>query len=174
MRVRVVYESMFGTTAALAEAIAAGMRSHATVQLLGVDEAAELPDSTVDLLVVGGPTHAFGLSRAQSRAEAARRCGHTPATGTETGVREWLAAAAPVPAGTRAAAFGTRADKPAWLTGSAARAIDKRLRRLGFTLAAAPADFRVADTVGPAIAGELARAYDWGTVLAESECAQRV
>lgn len=169
MRVRVVYESMFGNTAAVAEAIAAGLRTHATVEVLGVQEAAELPDPTVDLLVVGGPTHAFGLTRAASRADAAGRIGHPPATGTRTGIREWLADAASVPAGTRAAAFGTRAAKPGLLTGSAARGTGKRLRRLGYTLVADPADFLVGDITGPLLPGELHRARIWGAELARSE-----
>ena len=53
MRARVVYESMFGNTAAIARAIADGLRAHADVEVLSVVAAAEMPEPTIDLLVVG-------------------------------------------------------------------------------------------------------------------------
>ena len=48
-------------------------------------------------------------------------------------LRGWLER---LPAGhAAAAAFGTRFDKPAWLTGSAAKQIARRLRRKGYPVA---------------------------------------
>lgn len=46
--------------------------------------AAELPEPASDVLVVGGPTHAFGLSRTQTRHDAALR------TDAHIGIRERL------------------------------------------------------------------------------------
>jgi len=63
----VVYESVFGNTRAVAEAIAEGLGS---APVLSVHEAAKRSGS-VDLLVVGGPTHMHGLSTTRSRRLAA-------------------------------------------------------------------------------------------------------
>ncbi|MET8779435.1 flavodoxin domain-containing protein [Nocardia sp. NPDC004654] len=170
MRVRVVYESMFGNTAAIAEAIAQGLSECATVELLDVTTAAQLPEPMVDLLVVGGPTHVFGLSRTRTRRDAATRT--TAPVAVETGIREWLDSALPVPAGARAAAFGTKAAHPRWLTGSAARGIGRRLRGLGYQLVGEPTDFSVDAVTGPLTAGELARARKWAHELARTELAR--
>ncbi|MEV6426387.1 flavodoxin family protein [Nocardia sp. NPDC051463] len=167
MRARVVYESMFGNTAAIAEAIADGLREHSEVEVLTVAAAAEKPEPTVDLLVVGGPTHAFGLSRARTRRDAATQTDAPVAT--DTGIREWLDAALPVPGGSRAAAFGTKAAKPSWLPGSAARGAGRRLRRLNYELADDPMDFYVEGTAGPLASGELPRARAWAEHLAHTE-----
>ena len=68
MNALVVVESMWGNTRIVAEAVARGLGGGAEV--LDVQQApSELPDD-VGLLVVGGPTHAFSMSRDQ---DAARR-----------------------------------------------------------------------------------------------------
>ncbi|MEV6140221.1 flavodoxin domain-containing protein [Nocardia sp. NPDC051990] len=167
MRARVVYESMFGNTAAIARAIADGLRAHSEVEVLSVVVAAEMPEPTIDLLVVGGPTHAFGLSRTRTRRAAAEQTDAPIAV--DIGIREWLDAALPVPGGLRAAAFGTKAAKPRWLSGSAARGAGKRLRRLGYELADDPMDFLVAGMQGPLARGELERARAWAERLAHTE-----
>ena len=69
-----------------------------------------------------------------------------------------------VEVGAAPAAFDTRIDKPR-LPGSAARAAERRLRRLGFRIAARPASFYVAGTPGPLVAGEPERARQWGEEL---------
>ncbi len=63
----VVYESVFGNTRAIADAVAEGLGS---VPALPVYDAAE-HRGTVDLLVVGGPTHMHGLPTTRSRRLAA-------------------------------------------------------------------------------------------------------
>jgi hypothetical protein len=132
-----------------------------TVEVYDVDDTPGTVDDGVDLVVVGGPTHALGMSRPDTRRDAARQAGHSPEP--KTGVREWLEAG---PTGIRhAAAFDTRIDKP-WVPGSAARGIAKRLRKLGATLVAKPESFRVVATSGPLAAGELDRARRWGGQLA--------
>jgi hypothetical protein len=70
MDVTVVYETLYGSTRALAEALAEGVRAadpQAAVSVLSVDEAS--PDRLADtaLLLAGGPTHALGMSRASTR-----------------------------------------------------------------------------------------------------------
>lgn len=59
----VVYESMFGNTRAIAEAVAEGLGD---AQVFPVARARERPEQP-DLLVVGGPTHMHGLATSLGR-----------------------------------------------------------------------------------------------------------
>jgi len=164
MRVLVVYESMFGNTQEIAKAIAEGLTPHAQVALVEVRDAATGDLALdVDLLVVGGPTHAMGLSRPGSRQSAVKQA-TDGVVSRRTGLREWLAAV-DVPRKLPVAAFDTRFDKPPFLVGSAARGAAKRLRRSGCTLIAAPESFFVTATSGPLREGELERARRWGAAI---------
>lgn len=158
-RTLVVYESMFGNTRAVAGAIAEGAGAAGPVELVEVGAApTTLPDD-VDLLVVGAPTHAFGMSRPSTRKSASEQS-ETPLVSAGIGVREWLDGLVPRP-GVRACAFDTRVRVPG-LPGSAAKAIARRLRSLGFTVQARQASFWVAGSPGPLRDGELSRARAWG------------
>jgi hypothetical protein len=161
MTTLVVYETMYGRTRDVAQAVAQGCEAGGDVRLVEVGElgtGAALPDD-VTLLVVGGPTHAFSMTRPGTRHDAAKY-GRVI---SRTGVREWLAAVT-VPAGLPVAAFGTKLDSP--LSGSAARAIAQRLRRRGGRLVAPAKDFYVRGTEPVLLAGELDRARAWGEALA--------
>jgi hypothetical protein len=169
MRTLIVYESMFGNTAAVAQAVARGLAAHADVEV-EVRRITAAPDEIGDdvgLLVVGAPTHAFGLSRPSTREDAARRASAIEGSRDE-GVRGWLGRQPPVttrPHPPLAVAFDTRVHRPL-LPGSAARAAQRRLRRLGFRDAARPTSFWVDGTEGPLRRGELDRAEQWGAELA--------
>ena len=102
----VVYESIFGATRRAALAVAGGLEPSAAVRVTEVGEAPHAIPDEVDLLVVGGPTHAFGLSRPNTRAEAARRT-RVPLVSGGDGVREGLADLREHP-GLLGATFGTR------------------------------------------------------------------
>jgi hypothetical protein len=168
MNAIVVYESVFGNTRAVAEAVAEGLGA---VPVLPVHDAVTHTEP-LDLLVVGGPTHAHGLATTRSRHTAA----HTveehdayhvePDAAAEPGLRSWLADIAPG-AGRHAAAFDTRLDKPKLLTGAAAHGIARRLRRHRFDVIATES-FLVKGSEGPLEAGELERARAWGAKLARS------
>jgi hypothetical protein len=163
MKALVVYESMFGNTASVARAIAAGIRAHADVTCADVCSA---PSAVgMDLIVVGGPTHAFGLSRPSTRQDAARQGQTRPGT-ADVGVREWLDRS-PALTGASAAAFDTKIDKP-FLPGSAAHKAHRRLGRLGCRLVAPPESFRVTGTTGPLRPGEAERAERWGETVAKA------
>lgn len=163
MRALVVYESMFGNTQTIAEAVAEGLSEQLHVVLVEVDEAPEQLDGDIELVVVGGPTHVFGMSRPATREDAGRvAAGGLVSRGT--GVREWLAGLRGGGPGVRAAAFDTHVDKR--LPGSASQAAAKRLRRMGFLLVARPESFYVADKAGPLLDGEEERARRWGASLA--------
>jgi hypothetical protein len=159
MHALVVYESMFGDTERVAHAIAEGMAGRAVVQVVAVDEAPTPVPETVELVVVGGPTHAFGMSRPGTRSSAVRQGGST----AERGVREWLAQVGPLH-GTLAAAFDTHARTR--LPGSAAGAIERRLRRLGARVVSPAHSFYVTGIQGPLDEGERDRAMRWGAELA--------
>jgi flavodoxin len=156
MRATVICESSFGNTRAIADAIAEALDA----EVLSVDDPIELDET--ELLVVGAPTHVHGLSGRRSRQSALEQGG----TGADParGVREWLVDL-PSSKGCAAATFDTRFDKPAWLTGSAAKNIAKQLRRKGFELAAEPESFYILGTEGPLKDGELERAAAWAVRL---------
>jgi hypothetical protein len=171
----VVFESMFGNTQRIAEAVADGLSTVMGVDVVEVG-AAPTEIAGVELLVVGGPTQAFGMSRAGTRQAASKQSDHRLVS-PGRGLREWLNAIRGGGANVAAAAFDTRFDKPRWLTGSAARAAEKRLRRLGFRIVVPSASFFVTETKGPLSDGELDRAQRWGAelgsaVLQETTAAQ--
>src|SRR3954453_23057238 len=156
----VVYESMFGNTEQIAEAVAAGLEKSLQVELHEVDHA---PSDTVEkatLVVAGGPTHAFSMTRESTRADAFRQ-GATQGS-ESTGLREWLES---LPRGRHApkvATFDTRGAKVRHLPGSAAKSAAKSAHRHGFQAAAKPESFYVHDIAGPLLDGELERAEVWG------------
>lgn len=162
MRALVVFESMFGNTRDVARAVAEGLSTRMGVELVEVGSARWRAD--VDLLVVGGPTHAFSMSRPGTREDAARQA-ELAVISTGTGIREWLENLSGVRAGTSAATFDTRVARPR-LPGSAARAMHKRLGHAGLDLVVGPESFWVDGTRGPLVADEVARAKDWGAELA--------
>lgn len=160
MRALVVFESMFGNTQKIAEAIADGLSMSMTVDTVEVGSAGTSV-AGVDLLVVGGPTHAFGMSRESTRKSATDRASGMVMS-KAGGIREWIAAlhADDVPFAT----FDTKADKP-HLPGSAAHAARRQLRRRGFRPFAAATSFYVTDVDGPLADGEEERARRWGEQL---------
>ncbi|TWD72008.1 flavodoxin [Kribbella amoyensis] len=162
-RALVVYESMFGNTQRIAAAIGEGLRPAFETEVLAVGQTPRTLPGDVRLLVVGGPTHAFGMSRPSTRDQAAAQGPMVmPAT---TGVREWLEMLGPRRTETVAATFDTRVNKVRRLPGSAARAAARRLRHQEYEVIAAPASFYVGDMTGPLDEGEVDRARKWGEQL---------
>ena len=76
MRAVVVYESMYGNTRAVAEAIGEGMRTIHDVVVVPVGKAGPDVLDGAQILVVGGPTHVHGMSRPRSRADGPRLSRH--------------------------------------------------------------------------------------------------
>ena len=62
MRALIVYESMFGNTHEVANCIADGLRPVYDVSMVRVGDATDEMVEAADLVIVGGPTHAHGLS----------------------------------------------------------------------------------------------------------------
>ena len=162
----IVFESMFGNAEAIAQAVAEGLAPHVRVDVIEVGMAsAALPD-TLDLLVVGGPTHTLTLSRPSTRADAARRAGHALRS-PDRGLREWLDTLEGGSPHVAVGVFATRLARPWWLRllPSAGAAIAKRLRRRGFRLLVPVESFYVAGDRGPLLPDEINRAHRWGDRL---------
>jgi Flavodoxin domain len=149
MRAVVVYESMYGNTHLVADAVADGLRSVDGVdaEVVVVAHASADALAGADVVVVGGPTHVHGLSRPSTR-KAAAEDAQKPGRGLELeadaegeGLREWFDAVGALPP--LAAAFDTRLDAPVVITGRASKGIAKRLRRHGSELLDEPRSFLV-------------------------------
>ena len=170
MRALVVYESMYGNTHTVADAIGRGLTA-AGAEALVVPVRAATPDriAEAELLVVGGPTHAHGLSRPTTRRSAvddAAKPGRSLAVEPDAGgdgLREWFDAL-PELGAMPVAAFDTRVHLAPALTGRASKGISKRLRRHGGTEVVPPESFLV-DKANALDPGEAERAAAWaGTV----------
>jgi hypothetical protein len=163
VRALVVYESMFGNTERIAAAVRDGLEQVVDTDLVRVDRCpADLP-ADVRLLVVGGPTHAFSMSRASTRADAASQ--GDVVMPTRTGIREWIEALEAGQERTVVATFDTRITKVRRLPGSAAKAAAKALHKHGFKAITDPSSFYLDESVGPVSDAELARAREWGELV---------
>ncbi len=177
MKALVIYESMYGNTHEIAEAIAEGLERVGEIELASVTQISPESVGDRDLLVVGGPTHMHGMSRAGSRraaAEAAEKDDELKMDpdASGPGLREWLDDLPKTSTGGVGAAFDTRLDKSALLVGSAAKGITKLLRRHGYGALADPESFFIEDSGHHLKDGELERARRWGGRLAE-RCEER-
>jgi hypothetical protein len=169
MRAVIVYESMYGNTRLVADAIGGGLKPTFDVSVVPVAQASPAVLADADLVLVGGPTHMHGMSRATTRkwavAAAKQSAGgltvEPEAAGP--GLRDWFGSLGQYPV--KAAAFDTRLHGRAALTGRAATGVARLLRAHGFDVVAEPESFLVTkqDRLEPQ---ETGRARDWGSKLA--------
>lgn len=158
MQALIIYESAWGNTKDIAQAISQGLsEENIDLHLSAVEDAPALNQVQTDLLVVGAPTHAFGLSRESTREDAHHRGGAL----ITSGVREWLDSG---PVSLTVATFDTHVRHPN-LPGHASRKAAKKLTKLGCTLLTDPESFNVEDYDGPLSPGEHDRARAWGHEL---------
>jgi flavodoxin len=162
MKALMVYESLFGNTEEVARAIGDGLSLEMEVLPYPVGDAPEAINQFVDLIVVGGPTHAFSLSRPGTRADAVRQ--GAPPDRAATGLREWLGNLHKGFHSELVATFDTRVDRVRRLPGSAAKKAERLMHDLGYATVGHES-FYVSDTPGPLLPGELDRARDWGRQL---------
>lgn len=176
MHAQVIYESMFGNTRRVAEAIAEGITaSGATAEATSVTATGIGSALAADLVIVGAPTHAHSLSTPSSRAQAAewaadpeRELKLDPGA-TADGVREWIEAVPALPSDF--IAFDTRADMIRLFTGAASASIHRHLARRGLS-ELVPAESFVVTTHNRLADGELSRARDWGSLIARTWAAR--
>jgi hypothetical protein len=171
MKAVVVYESMYGNTHHVATAIGDGLSSAGDVAVVPVDEATPAVLESADLLIVGGPTHVHGMSRASTR-KAAMEAAEKDDSGLELdpdaegpGLRDWFADLGQL--STHAAAFDTRMHGPAALTGRASKGIAKQLRHHGASMVLEPESFIVTKDNHLEL-DEEQRARAWGAALAHT------
>lgn len=160
MTALIVVESMFGNTRKIADRIAETLSDRISVDVVNVADAPTVIPSDTTLLVVGGPTHAFGMSRSKTRQSAREQGAEADAA---RGIREWLAEVEGV-SGIPAFAFDTRTDQH-FVPGRAARGASHRLARLGCLIVEAPVSFHVTGTEGPLVDGEEERAVEFAQML---------
>ncbi|NUP50401.1 MAG: flavodoxin [Catenulispora sp.] len=168
MKALIVYESMYGNTRAVAEAVAEGLSPAYETEVKPVTETTADDVGRADLLVVGAPTHVHGLPRPATRKSAAETAASDDAlalepTAQQTGLREWFEHL-DRGAGKRAAAFDTRLSAPPLFTGRASVSIAKHLRKSAFEAVGEPTSFLV-DKQNHLLDGELERAQAWGRQL---------
>jgi len=163
MKAFVVYESLWGNTAAVARAIAEGIGPEA--QALTTDQASADLVETADLVVAGAPVLGFNLATDTMRDSVARDelDAPTPPDVSHPSMRSWLESLphgrAPV------AAFETRIW---WSPRGATGAIEDRFERAGYLPIAKAQKFVVEGKYGPLRTGELERAREWGRTLAQA------
>ena len=168
MRSLIVYESMYGNTRQVAEAIAEGCRQAGEATAVRACDCDPQALAGVDLVVLGGPTHAWSMSRPKTRTAAITNVspGTPPveAQRDESGIRELLGRLPRLDG--LAAAYDTRIAAPAALPGRASAVIARRLRRAGTRMVAEPRSFLVSrgSRLQP---GQLEQARAWGTELTE-------
>jgi len=171
MNVVVVYESMYGNTHLIADAIGRGIEDAGNeVLVLPVERADAEVLGDAALVVVGGPTHVHGMTRESTR-QAAVEAAEKPDSGLAldpdaegAGLRDWFDDLPELSA--RAAAFDTRMEGPPAFTGRASKGIAKRLRKHGCTLVVEPESFLVTKE-NRLEEDEERHALRWGARLAE-------
>ena len=156
MKSMVIYDSLYGNTEKIAQAIGNTLGEQGEVTVIRVGEAKIDQLVGADLLVIGSPTQQF-----------------RPTVGTKNFLNL-------IPKnglkGIKVAAFDTRFPMPVIqktpplpffvrIFGYAAGRIAKQLEAKGGRLVVAPEGFFVEDTKGPLVEGELERAANWARVL---------
>jgi flavodoxin I len=150
MKALIVYDSVYGNTEKIAGTIAEAITPTGEVKVIRAGEASPSELESLDLLIVGSPTHGGRP---------------TPA------VQEFLNKVAQQSLkDIKVAAFDTRTtSKLAKIFGNAAGRIARQLTKKGGVLIASPEGFFVTGTKGPLKEGELERAADWAKRLLESK-----
>jgi hypothetical protein len=157
----VVYESLWGNTAAVARAIAEGIGPGASA--LSTGEAVGAAIEGADLIVGGAPLLGFNLPTEEMRATIGKGTAGPAPDLTHASMRSWLEN---LPDGNgRCCGFETRIW---WSPGSSAKKISEELSAKGYSAAGRDEKFIVTGKYGPLKDGELDRARRWGASLAES------
>ena len=157
MKAMVIFDSVFGNTAKIAEAIGQGLGSPEEVQVVRVNDVKPEQLIGLTLLIVGSPTRQFNPTGATTNLIKG-----IPKDGLK---------------GVKVAAFDTRITESevervrilaffVKIFGYAAKPMADRLEKKGGELTVPPEGFYVGGTEGPLLEGELERAADWARQIA--------
>lgn len=155
MKVLIIYDSVFGNTEKIAQAIGNSLSSKENVETLRVSEVKPEQLIGLELLIVGSPTRVFKPTKA-----IMNFLNKIPLNGLK---------------GVKVAAFDTRISTTdvnsrllnilVKLFGYAAKPIADKLEKKGGSLIIPPEGFFVKDSEGPLKDGELERAADWAKLI---------
>ena len=150
MKVLIIYDSVFGNTEQIAQAIGNALGSQEDVKILRVSNVEPEQLTGLKLLIVGSPT------------QGGRP---TPA------IKDFLnQVSEPAIRGVNVATFDTRFSmRLVGIFGYAAGRIADNLKRKGGTLIASPEGFFVKGGRGPLKEGEIERAASWAKVIVKSK-----
>ena len=166
MQAIVVYESVWGNTAAIARAIADGIGGDTAA--FATDEVPPERLAGAELIVAGSPVFGFSLPSEATRTRILEsETDGPPPDLSHPSLRSWLDHLPPGHG--RAAAFETRIW---WSPRGATGSIQKKLAAAGYQRLTAPEKFVVRDKCGPLRDGELDRARAWGQRLAALAAAE--
>lgn len=163
MKAIVVYESLWGNTAAIARAIAEGIGPNA--KALSTAQATKGAIAGADLIVAGAPVFGFRLPTEKARESVKMK----PAKGkaqpdfSHPAMRTWLGNLEK--GNGRSAAFDTRIW---WSPGGSTKEILREMEKAGYKPAGKGMKFIVKGTFGPLRDGELEKAKLWGAELAKA------
>jgi flavodoxin len=145
MHTLVIYESQFGNTEQIAQAIAQALGEYGSVRLEPTGKAGHAMLQGVDLLVLGSPTQHH-----EATPEMLAWLDHIPPKTLDR---------MPI------AVFDTRYHMSKLFSGSAAHMIGKEVQKRGGRLIAPPESFFVTGREGPLEVGEVERAAAWASAL---------
>lgn len=147
MNALVVYDSQYGDTERIAQAIADTLRASGEVREIRLEPGNPVELQGVDMFLVGCPTQGWRPTPAmQSFVEEV----------SSERLRDLAIAC-----------FDTRFRLPRWMTGSAARVMARKLQEKGVSLLVPPESFFVKGMQGPLHDGELDRVSTWARMLLE-------
>ena len=141
MKSLVVYDSEFGNTELVAQAITRELLESGPCEAVKVDKVLPAMLTGVDLLIIGSPTQAFHATKTMQNFLN----NLTPDMLSKLAV----------------AVFDTRFHTPVWLFKSAALKMEKMLKQRGYSLIMPAESFFVTGKYGPLEDGELERAAAW-------------
>jgi flavodoxin I len=150
MKALVVYDSVYGNTEKIARAIGEAIAPSGEVKVLRAGEANPSELTSIELLIVGSPTH-----------------GGRPTPAIQDLLNKVAQASLK---GINVAAFDTRSQaKLARVFGNAAGRIAGHLTKKGGVLVVSPEGFLVTGTKGPLKEGELERAAAWAKGILQNK-----
>jgi flavodoxin len=144
----VVYFSKFGNTKIVAETIAEALEPAGSTCMLNAEELSGVDFKEYDLILMGTPTHKMNLPKAIKP--------------IFNGLRKGCLKGVPV------AAYDTSYKMSPWLSRfTAAKKLNRKLRKLGGKGIIPPESFFVMEREGPLYEGEIEKAESWAHLILE-------